>query len=65
MLSAFGVSEVGDSSESCRSGGGGVVSRFSSEVVDGWERCGNREEGVAEEGSEMIVEALDDCAADT
>jgi len=30
-----GISEVGDRSESWRSGGGGVVSRFSSDTVDG------------------------------
>jgi hypothetical protein len=46
-------------------GGGGVVSRFSSEAVEGGETCGKRDEGAEDVGSEMIVEDRDLCAAQT
>jgi hypothetical protein len=66
LVNAAGaISEVGDKSESWRSGGGGVVSRFSSEMVEGGETCGKRDEGAVDAGSEISVDALDLCAAET
>lgn len=41
------------------------MSRFSSETVEGGETCGKRDEAEVDEGSEMIVEDRDLCAAVT
>lgn len=60
-----GISNMGDKSESWRSGGGGVVSRFSSETVEGGDTWGKREEGATDAGSEISVDDLDLWVAET
>lgn len=62
-VARVGVSLDGDKSESCRSGGGGVVRRFSLEIVEGVETCGKTDEGAVDAGSETIVDVRDRCKA--
>lgn len=41
------------------------MSKFSSEAVEGGETCGKRDEGAEDVGSEIMVEDLDLCVAET